>query len=61
MDLSQPHILRSLCHVKITKILAGSASNFVGAIDSELLAGIEAIVLTIQSTESRTLSESSLP
>ncbi|KAL1412746.1 hypothetical protein Q8F55_000493 [Vanrija albida] len=32
-DLLAPHILRSICHVKVTKIIAGSNANYALALD----------------------------
>ena len=33
-DLNEPHILRSLCNVKITKIVTGPSANYAIVIDS---------------------------
>ncbi|EJT48106.1 hypothetical protein A1Q1_02916 [Trichosporon asahii var. asahii CBS 2479] len=32
-DLNEPYILRSLCHIKVTKVLSGCAANYGIAID----------------------------
>lgn len=34
-DLNEPYILRSLCHIKVTKVLSGCAANYGIAIDGE--------------------------